>query len=185
MVIAAFVRFDYCAIVPLLQIRGIKDKLSDAYYVVLATVYDRIGGAAVSYDAAMGDQCKAATSPILYSGMLVVDHQPPIANRQQPLTANRHPPPTAANCQPPTQHQPPTTNHQPPTANRQPPTATNRQPLFDTVIVISPCLDHEAESVPVNTRFCWRYKPFWFFPTLKDSTEPRAICLERQRSTDE
>ena len=39
------------------------------------------------------------------------------------------------------------------TTNRQPPIAANRQ------LVSCPCLDHEAESVPVKVRFCWRYEP--------------------------
>ena len=61
---------------------------------------------------------------------------------------------------------PPTANHQPPpTANcRQPPTTV--QYCF-CGFVSRPCLDHGAESVPVNVRFCWRY-PFLFF-SRKDS----------------
>ena len=48
----------------------------------------------------------------------------------------------------------------PPTANRQPPTATNRQPIVQYCFygfVPCPCHGHEAESVPVKVRFCWRY----------------------------
>ena len=49
------------------------------------------------------------------------------------------------------------------------PTATNRhQP--PTIVqycsygfVSCPCLDHGAESVPVNVRFCWRYEGFLLF----------------------
>ena len=69
--------------------------------------------------------------------------QPPrTSNRQPPQTANRQPPPSA--------------NRQLPTANRhQPPTIV--QCCF-LGLVSCPCLDHEAESVPVNVRFCWRYK---------------------------
>ena len=71
---------------------------------------------------------------------------------KEPPTANRQPP-TATNCQLPT-----ATNCQLPTANRhQPPTVF--QYRF-CVLVSCPCLAHEAESVPMNVRFCWRYKPF-------------------------
>ena len=51
------------------------------------------------------------------------------------------------------------TNRQPPTdANRhQPPTAANRRPLNQ-----KRSHDHEAESVSVNVRFCWRYDRFFF-----------------------
>ena len=61
---------------------------------------------------------------------------------------------------------PPTANRQPPTADRQPPTA-NRQPPTNVQLrfcglVSCPCLGHEAEGVPVNVRFCWRYEPFFF-----------------------
>ena len=65
-------------------------------------------------------------------------------NRQPPPTANRQPPPTA-------------NSRKPPTANRhQPPTIV--QSCF-CGLVSCPYLDHEAESVPVNIRFCWRYEP--------------------------
>ena len=106
---------------------------------------------------------------------------PPNANRQPqtPPTANRQPP--TANRQPPTANrQPPTANrHQPLTANRHPlPTATNRQP--PTIVqycfcgfASCPCLDHGAETVPVNVSF------FFFgvtnlFSSLKDS--PAEDC---------
>ena len=70
----------------------------------------------------------------------------------------------------PKDHEPPTANRQPPTANRhQPPTIV--QSCFCGV-VSCPCLGHEAESVPVNVRFCWRYEPPP--PPLKDSP---ALCL--------
>ena len=63
-------------------------------------------------------------------------------------------------------------DHQPPAANpRQPPAANRRQPLaivqyWFCGFVCCPCLDHEAENVPVNVRFCWHHEPF--FP-VKDS----------------
>ena len=44
----------------------------------------------------------------------------------------------------------------PPTANRQPPTAGHCSILF-LCDFCGPCLDYQAESVPVNVRFCWRY----------------------------
>ena len=60
-------------------------------------------------------------------------------------------PPSATNRQPPT-----ATNHQPPTANRrQPPNIV--QYCF-CGLVACPHLDHKAEGVPVNARFCWRYE---------------------------
>ena len=103
------------------------------------------------------------------------DHQPPTAaTRQTPTATNRQPPtlnrqpPAPANHQLPTttNPQPPSPNCQPtPTTNCQPPTATNRQP---PIFEVKRSHDHEAESVPVNVRFCWRYEPFSFFP-LKDS----------------
>ena len=52
--------------------------------------------------------------------------------------------------------------------DRQPPTANHRQPPPTIVedcfcgIVSCPCLDHEAESVPVNICFCWRYEVTMF-----------------------
>ena len=70
---------------------------------------------------------------------------PPTANRQPPPTANRHQPPTANGHQPP------------PTANRhQPPTIVQHRFCG---VVSCPCVAHEAESVPVNVRFCWRDEP--------------------------
>ena len=39
----------------------------------------------------------------------------------------------------------------------QPPGTTNRQPTHD----------HEAESIPVTVRLCWRYKAFPFFFPLR------------------
>ena len=70
---------------------------------------------------------------------------------QPPRTANRHPPPT------PTNHQPPTINRRrpPPTANRQPPPTANCQ-----LLTYRRPREREAESVPVNLRFCWGYEPF-------------------------
>ena len=52
----------------------------------------------------------------------------------------------------------------PPTANRQPPTPNRHQPptmvQYSFCGVVScPCLGYEAESVPVNVRFCWRHNP--------------------------
>ena len=79
---------------------------------------------------------------------------PPTAARQPPSTTNPHQPPTA-DCQ-----LPPTANcHQPPTANRQQPTIA--ESCF-CGFVSCPCLDHEAESVPMNVRFCWHYEPSFF-----------------------
>eukprot|EP00906_Rhabdomonas_costata_P000606 RCo000771 len=49
-------------------IRGIKDKLGEGYYVLLCTLYDRIGGTPVTYEAAEATAGKAATPPILHSG---------------------------------------------------------------------------------------------------------------------
>ena len=81
----------------------------------------------------------------------------PTTNRHQPPTAKRHLPRTAANRRQPL-----------PTANRRPPTANRRQlPImvqyFFCGFMSCPCLDHEAESVPVNVRFCWRYEPSFLF----------------------
>ena len=77
-------------------------------------------------------------------------------DRQPPTDANRLLLPNA-NCQPPS-----TTNHHKPTANcRQPPTIV--QYCF-CGFVSCPCLDHEAESVPVNVRFCWRTLFGLYFP---------------------
>ena len=104
------------------------------------------------------------------------NRQPPTATNRQPTATNRQP--TATNRQPTVtnRHQPPTNRHQPPptATNRQPPTATNRhQP--PTIVqhcfcgsVSCPCLDHEAESVPVNVRVCWRHEPFAVLLSPKD-----------------
>ena len=60
-----------------------------------------------------------------------------------------------------TNRQPPIANRQ--TANRQPPSTTNHCSIL--FLWSCPCLDHEAESVPVNVRFCWHYDLFsLFFP---------------------
>ena len=73
-------------------------------------------------------------------------------------------------------------DHQSPTANRQPRTANNRHQLptancrqTPTIahscfcgFVFSPGLDHEAESISMNVRFCWHYEPFSFVFSLKD-----------------
>ena len=67
--------------------------------------------------------------------------------RQPPTAANRQPPPTAAN------------RHQPPTAVRH------------CFCVSCPCLGHEAEHVPVTSRSCWRFEPFFV---------PSRIALIRQ-----
>ena len=73
----------------------------------------------------------------------VCEGQPPRTTNRQPLTAYRQPPPTA-------------NNNELPTANRrQPPTVV--QYCFCR-FVSCPCLDHEAESVPVSVRFCWPYE---------------------------
>ena len=81
--------------------------------------------------------------------------QPPTTTNHQPPTANRQPPPTA--------------NRQPPTApNRQLPTTTSHQPRPTIVqfcfcgLVSCPCLDHEADSVPVDVLFCCCYERFSF-----------------------
>ena len=68
---------------------------------------------------------------------------PPTANRQPPPTVNRQPLPTP-------------TNHQPRTANRHPLKSRSSHV-------------HEAESVPVNVRFYWRYESFSFVFPLQDS----------------
>ena len=91
---------------------------------------------------------------------------------QRPPTANRQPPPTTK-CQPPA-----AANRQPPTANRQTPTI-GQQHCF-CGFVSCPCLDHEAESVPVNIGFCWRYEPF--FPLLKDSPDNRMSSTGGMRA---
>ena len=44
------------------------------------------------------------------------------------------------------------------TTNRQPPPTDHRWALKSRR-----SHDHEAESVPVNLRFCWRYEPFFLF----------------------
>ena len=63
---------------------------------------------------------------------------------QGPPATNRHQPPTVI-------------NHQPAAANsRYPPTIV--QHCF-CGLVSFPCLDHDAEGVPVNVRFCCRYNP--------------------------
>ena len=104
------------------------------------------------------------------------DHQPPTAsNRQPPTITNRQSPLT-------TKHQPsPTANCQlPPTANHQPSTGAIRQTLYNTVCS-GLFLDHEAESVPVNVCFCWRYEACsFFFSPLKDipGQKQLALCLE-------
>ena len=77
----------------------------------------------------------------------------------------------------PNRHQPPTANRQPPTTNRGQPPPTVQYRFCG--LVSCPCLDHEAESVPVNVRFCWHCKPFLF--PLKDSPsfQSRAPCGAR------
>ena len=94
----------------------------------------------------------------------------------QPPAATNHSVPNATNCQPPTANRqpPPTVNRQPPpTPDPQPPTPNRRQP--PTIVqycfcsfLSCPCLDHEAESVPVKVRFCWCVERPPFFP-LKNS----------------
>ena len=81
--------------------------------------------------------------------------QPPGTTNRQPPTATNRQPPTATNRQPPTATGARNRRQPPPTANRnrQPPTTVNRQPLK-----LRRSHDHEAESVPVNVRFCWRYE---------------------------
>ena len=79
--------------------------------------------------------------------------RPPPANRQPPPTTNRQPPPTATNRPSPTA----TNRHQPPTANRRQPPNTVQYRFCG--LVSCPCLAHEAEGVPTNVRFCWRYEP--------------------------
>ena len=48
-------------------------------------------------------------------------------------------------------------DHQPPTANRRQPPPIVQYGFCG--LVSCPCLAHEAESVPVNVRFCWCYEP--------------------------
>ena len=43
-------------------------------------------------------------------------------------------------------------------------------------------LDHEAESVPVNVRFCWRYETFSFFFPLKDSPGDQCAASHSPQS---
>ena len=50
----------------------------------------------------------------------------------------------------------------PPTANRHPPPTVVQYGFCG--FLSRPCLDHEAEGVPVNVRFCWRYAPPPPFP---------------------
>ena len=78
-------------------------------------------------------------------------HGPRTALKDSP-----QPPPTA-HCQPP------------PTANCQPPTIVQYRFCGS---VFCPCLDHEAESVPVRVRFCWRYRRCFF--SFKDSPGGRV-----------
>ena len=90
------------------------------------------------------------------------------ANRQPPSTANRQPLPTTTNRQPPT----PANHHQPSTTNCQPPSTINCcSMLFPWSC--GPCLDHEAVSIPMSFRFCWRYKGS---PPPPLSGQPWAGC---------
>ena len=75
---------------------------------------------------------------------------------------------------------PPTASRQVPSANHhQPPTANRRQapPIVQSCccgLVSWPCLGHEAASIPVNVRFCWRYEPLSFFLPLRTALPPPA-----------
>ena len=82
------------------------------------------------------------------------EHQLPAANRRPPSTADRYQPPPTAN------------RHQPPTI---------LQHRFCGP-VSCPCLGHEAQHVPVDIRFCWRYEPF-FVPSR---TGPRRAVLKER-----
>ena len=95
-------------------------------------------------------------TPNIFRKTAPKDHQPPTANRRQPPTAiNRH-------------------RHQPPTApNRQPPTIVR---YCFCGLLSCPCLDHEAESVPVNVRFCWRNEPSSPPLPFKDSPGAGAVA---------
>ena len=66
---------------------------------------------------------------------------------------------------------------QPPTANRrQPPPTANRQP--PTIVQYCPCLDHEAESVPVNVVWVGVTNRFLFFPPLRTALGGhRPYCI--------
>ena len=47
---------------------------------------------------------------------------------------------------------------------RQPPPAPTTVQHRFCGFVSCPCPDHEAEGVPVNVRFCWRYEPLFCPP---------------------
>ena len=74
-------------------------------------------------------------------------------------------------------------NNQPPTVRRQPPPTAHRQPPPTATHPPPTHVDHEAESVPVKLRFCWRCEPSSFVPPFEDSPAPGVAPVLRSVPT--